>query len=34
MQRSTYDDHGVAVEYGDHVYAASRYSFEIDLLTP
>ncbi|NUR06837.1 MAG: GntR family transcriptional regulator [Nocardioidaceae bacterium] len=34
MQRCTYDDRGVAVEYGDHVYAASRYSFEIDLLTP
>lgn len=34
MQRSTYDDRGAAVEYGDHIYAASRYSFEIDLLTP
>ena len=34
MQRTAYDDHGVAVEYGTHLYAASRYSFEIDLLTP
>jgi DNA-binding GntR family transcriptional regulator len=34
MQRTAYDDHGAAVEYGTHVYAASRYSFEIDLLTP
>lgn len=33
MQRTTYDDHGVAVEYGTHLYAASRYSFEVDLLT-
>jgi GntR family transcriptional regulator len=33
MQRTTYDDHGTAVEYGTHIYAASRYSFEIDLLT-
>ena len=34
MQRTTYDDPGTAVEYGSHIYAASRYSFEIDLLTP
>ena len=34
MQRTAYDDHGLAVEYGTHLYAASRYSFEIDLLTP
>lgn len=33
MQRTAYDDHGVAVEFGTHLYAASRYSFEIDLLT-
>jgi GntR family transcriptional regulator len=33
MQRITYDDHGMVVEYGTHIYAASRYSFEIDLLT-
>ena len=31
--RITYDDHGKAVEYGSHVYAASRYTFEINLLT-
>jgi DNA-binding GntR family transcriptional regulator len=34
MQRTTYDDQGTAVEYGDHIYAASRYSFEINLLAP
>lgn len=34
MQRLTYDDHGAAVEYGDHIYAASRYSFETHLLKP
>jgi DNA-binding GntR family transcriptional regulator len=32
MQRTTYDDQGVVVEYGTHIYAASRYSFEISLL--
>lgn len=32
-QRVTFDDHGIAVEFGNHVYAASRYTFEIDLLT-
>lgn len=32
MQRLTYDDHGEAVEFGSHVYAASRYSFETHLL--
>jgi GntR family transcriptional regulator len=32
-QRVTYDDHGTAVEYGTHIYAASRYTFEINLLT-
>ncbi len=34
MQRVSFDDHGAAVEWGDHVYVASRYSFEINLLTP
>jgi GntR family transcriptional regulator len=34
MQRVTYDDHGKVVEYGTHIYAASRYSFEIQLLSP
>jgi GntR family transcriptional regulator len=33
MQRLTYDDHGRAIEYGNHIYAASRYSFELSLLT-
>jgi GntR family transcriptional regulator len=34
MQRITYDDHGRVVEFGTHIYAADRYSFEIDLLKP
>jgi DNA-binding GntR family transcriptional regulator len=34
MQRLSFDDHGQAVEWGDHLYAASRYAFEINLLTP
>jgi GntR family transcriptional regulator len=34
MQRTTYDDQGSVVEYGNHIYAASRYSFEISLLAP
>jgi len=33
MERVTYDDHGNVVEYGTHIYAASRYSFETSLLT-
>jgi GntR family transcriptional regulator len=33
MERVTFDDHGKVVEFGDHLYAASRYTFEIDLLT-
>ncbi len=33
VQRITYDDHGSVVELGTHLYAASRYSFEINLLT-
>lgn len=33
MERIAYDDRGRVVEYGKHVYAASRYSFEISLLT-
>ena len=32
MQRTTYDDTGRAVEYATHVYRASRYSFEFQLL--
>lgn len=31
MSRTAYDDHGHAIEYGDHVYRASRYSFELTL---
>jgi GntR family transcriptional regulator len=34
MQRVTYDDLGGVVEFGHHLYAASRYSFEINLLAP
>jgi len=34
MTRTAYDDRGIAVEYGTHVYAASRYNFEFSLLTP
>ncbi|HEX6676907.1 MAG TPA: GntR family transcriptional regulator [Actinomycetes bacterium] len=33
MQRTTYDDGGRAVELGDHLYRASRYSFEVVLVT-
>ena len=29
MERTAYDDHGRAVEYGSHVYRASRYSLEV-----
>ncbi|MGI5348089.1 GntR family transcriptional regulator [Streptomyces sp. CA-250714] len=32
MQRTTYDDTGRAVEYGSHLYRASRYSFDFQLL--
>ncbi len=32
MQRTAYDDHGRAVEYGTHIYAASRYSFALSML--
>ncbi|GGX94517.1 transcriptional regulator [Streptomyces minutiscleroticus] len=32
MRRTTFDDTGRAVEYGDHTYRASRYSFEFQLL--
>ena len=33
VERITHDDRGAVVEYGSHLYAASRYAFEIDLLT-
>jgi DNA-binding GntR family transcriptional regulator len=32
MQRTAYDDQGRAVEYGDHVYRAETYSFEVTLI--
>lgn len=31
MARTAYDDHGHAVEHGDHLYRASRYTFELTL---
>ena len=31
MARAAYDDQGRAVEYGDHIYRASRYSFDLTL---
>ena len=31
MERSAYDEQGRAVEYGHHVYRASRYSFDLTL---
>jgi DNA-binding GntR family transcriptional regulator len=34
MERVTYDDHGSVVEWGTHLYAASRYAFDITLLSP
>ncbi|WP_369194791.1 GntR family transcriptional regulator [Streptomyces djakartensis] len=32
MQRTAFDDTGRAVEYGTHLYRASRYSFDFQLL--
>jgi DNA-binding GntR family transcriptional regulator len=32
MERTAYDERGTAVEYGNHVYRASRYCFEQSLL--
>lgn len=32
MQRTAYDDHGRAVEYGTHVYRSETYSFEVTLV--
>jgi DNA-binding GntR family transcriptional regulator len=31
MRRTTFDERGVVVEYGDHLYRATRYSFEVAL---
>lgn len=32
MQRTAYDDRGRAVEFGSHIYAASRYTFALSML--
>jgi DNA-binding GntR family transcriptional regulator len=32
MQRTTFDDTGRAVEFGSHIYRASRYAFDFQLL--
>jgi DNA-binding GntR family transcriptional regulator len=32
MERAAYDDQGRAVEHGNHVYRASRYSFDLTLI--
>ena len=32
MERVAFDDQGVAIEYGQHVYRASRYDFEATLV--
>lgn len=31
MERTSYDDHGHAVEHGKHLYIAARYTFELTL---
>jgi DNA-binding GntR family transcriptional regulator len=31
MRRTAFDERGLVVEFGDHLYRASRYSFEVDL---
>jgi DNA-binding GntR family transcriptional regulator len=33
MQRTAFDDRRVIVEYGNHIYYAARYSFEMSMLT-
>jgi GntR family transcriptional regulator len=33
MQRTAFDDHGATVEYGCHLYAAARYTFQMSLLS-
>lgn len=33
MQRTAFDDHGTIVEYGNHIYSAARYSFQMSLLS-
>jgi DNA-binding GntR family transcriptional regulator len=32
MQRVAFDDHGTPVEFGRHLYRASRYDFEATLV--
>jgi hypothetical protein len=32
MQRATFDDFGLAVEWGSHVYRPQAYSFEVTLV--
>jgi len=32
MERTACDDHGSGVEFGTHIYAASRYNFELSLM--
>jgi DNA-binding GntR family transcriptional regulator len=31
MERAAYDDQGRAIEHGNHIYRASRYSFDLTL---
>jgi hypothetical protein len=31
MDRVAYDDHGRLIEHGNHIYRASRYSFDLTL---
>jgi DNA-binding GntR family transcriptional regulator len=31
MSRTAWDERGAVVEYGSHVYRASRYTFELTL---
>jgi len=31
MVRVAYDDHGRPIEHGNHIYRASRYSFDLTL---
>lgn len=33
MQRTAFDDHGKIAEYGNHLYSAARYSFQMSLLS-
>lgn len=33
MRRRAFDDSGRAIEHGTHIYAGSRYGFEVNLLS-